>query len=91
MRLEGADRALPTQVTVGSTRNGTVEITDGKLLPGDKILVQGAADITSEQRVQIVEDKPDQGAAPADGKAGPDTKSSSPDAKGSAPGGPKKS
>ncbi len=54
-RLEGANKAVPTEVEAGATRGGTVEILSGQVLPGDRVVVEGAADITTERTVKVLE------------------------------------
>lgn len=69
-KIEGGNTAVPVDVTTGASRDGMVEITDGALLPGDRVVVQGASELTGEQQVQIVTaDGP--GEAPGEAPGGP--------------------
>ncbi len=55
VRLEGSDQATPIEVEVGGNKDGLVEILGGKLMAGDRVAVEGAAEVTTPQKVQLIE------------------------------------
>ena len=64
VKVEGT-RGIPCEVVIGGTRDGLVEISEGTLLPGDSIAVEGAGDVTKEQTVKIAESGKSDGPTPA--------------------------
>jgi RND family efflux transporter MFP subunit len=71
VRLDG-DKAVPTEVSIGATKEGVVEIGDCQLVAGDRVVVDGAADITTETKVRILTDQPAAGDAAATPPPGED-------------------
>jgi len=67
VKVEGT-RAVPCEVVIGGTRGGLVEISDGNLLPGDTIAVEGAGEVTKEQTIKIMEVGKAEAQAPGSGK-----------------------
>jgi len=56
VRLEAGEQAVPLKVVPGGTRAGTVEIAAGELQPGDRVVVEGAAEIDQPQPVKVVDE-----------------------------------
>ncbi|MBI5834041.1 MAG: efflux RND transporter periplasmic adaptor subunit [Armatimonadetes bacterium] len=68
VKVDGT-RGIPCEVVIGGTREGLVEVSEGTLLPGDTIAVEGAGEVTKEQTVKIMDAAKTEGAPPAGGKA----------------------
>jgi len=69
VRLEAGDQAVPMKVVPGGTRAGTVEIAEGDVQPGDRVVVEGAAEIDQPQAVKVINGNG--GATPAEAEAEP--------------------
>ncbi len=53
VRLDG-DQATPIEVQIGATRGGLVEVTDGQVMAGDTIVVEGGEEIEKPQKVVVI-------------------------------------
>ncbi|MCC7492363.1 MAG: efflux RND transporter periplasmic adaptor subunit [Fimbriimonadaceae bacterium] len=58
VRLEGANRAVPTEVTTGAQHGASIELLSGQILPGDRVITEGAATIEQETTVEVITDQP---------------------------------
>lgn len=53
--MVGTNLARPVPVEIGTTRDAMVEILSGELKPGDRVVVEGALEITAEQQVRVLQ------------------------------------
>lgn len=70
VRLEAGDQAVPLKIVTGGTRAGTVEVAEGDLQPGDRVVVEGAAEIDQPQPVKVIDGAAGEALAPAEAPEG---------------------